>query len=110
MDLRDNIKNNDEYTFNKNNNIISKLLNLIVKNNLIFESDFPTTIEKQYNQLSFVKNKKIFNIVKMNKKSEKLTKIKNNNFFEKNKIVKKINLDDYHFYSFQSLYNFFYIE
>lgn len=109
MDLKEIIDKNDEYTFKNNNSIMSQLLDLIVKNNLIFENDFPSIIEKQYNQIPFVKNKKIFNIIKINKKKEKFTKIKNNNSFEKNRIYNKFTSEDYNISNIIEKCNYIYI-
>ena len=79
-ELKDDINYNAENTFNKNIFIINKLNNLIYKDNLIFDNDFPNIFEKQYNELSFLNNKKIFNITKISKKKSS-PKIKNNNLY-----------------------------
>ena len=51
------------------------MIDLININNLIYDNDFSINFEKHYNQLSFLNNKNIFNIIKIKKKKEKKTKI-----------------------------------
>ena len=57
MGLEENINNNAEITFKNNNDIITKLINLITENNLIFDNYFPLLFDRNYNQLSFLNNK-----------------------------------------------------
>lgn len=97
--LKDDIKYNAENTFNKNNNIIHILNDLITENNLIYENDFPFIFEKQYNELSFLNNKKIFNIIKVNKKKNS-HKIKDNNLYNISNFNKK-NKIDYNVYKIE---------
>ena len=57
-ELDENIHNTNENIFKINNSIISKLNNLIIQNNLIFENYFPSIIEKTYKELSFLNCKR----------------------------------------------------
>ena len=57
MGLEENINNNAEIIFKNNNDIISKLINLITENNLIFDNYFPLLFNNNYNQLNFLNNK-----------------------------------------------------
>ena len=58
-ELDENIYNTSKNIIKKNNNIISNLNNLIIKNNLSFDSYFPSLIEKNYKELSFLHCKRI---------------------------------------------------
>ena len=57
--MDENIQNTKNNIFKKNNNIILNLNNLIIKNNLSFDNCFPSIIEKKFNELSFLNNKRI---------------------------------------------------
>lgn len=57
MGLEENINNNAEITFKNNNDIITKLINLITENNLIFDNSFPLLFDRNYHHLSFLNNK-----------------------------------------------------
>lgn len=78
--------------YNNNNIIITKLIDLIFKNNLIFEDDFPSIFEKQYNEIAILNNKKLINITKSKSKikTKKSSKIKKK-IFEIHKIYKNNN-------------------
>ena len=77
-----------ENTFKINNKIISNLNNLIIQNNLSFDNDFPITIEKKYNELSFLYNKRIpsHNLAK------KITNLPDENENSSEKINNQFNL------------------
>ena len=74
-------------------------MDLIFKNNLIFENDFPSIFEKQYNELRFLNNKRKINInknkikrIKTSKNKRKRTsKIGGEKIFEIHKIYKNNN-------------------
>ena len=77
-ELDANISNSSENIFKINNSIISNLNNLIIRNNLIFDNDFPSLIEKYYKDLPFLDCKRISlkspkknnqNIIDMNENS-----------------------------------------
>ena len=68
----------------KNNDIISKLVNLIIQKDLYFENDFPLKLEKKAKELSFLSNKRRY--------SE--SRIKTNNIYFRKEInicKKKLN-------------------
>ena len=56
MDLEKNIKNNSERAFNNNNNIIKKLIDLTIKNNLIFDTIFPIEVENNLKKINLENN------------------------------------------------------
>ena len=87
--MQENINEKEIKEFNSNNNIISELINLIIKNNLAFDNDFPSIIEKSYNQLIILNNKN--NSPKSNIENYKEDFIKNIKFLKnrKNNIKKK---------------------
>ena len=57
--LDEKIHHTSKNIFKINNRIISNLNNLIIKNNLRFDNDFPSLIEKNYKELSFLNCKRI---------------------------------------------------
>ena len=57
MDLEKNIKNNSVRAFNKNNDIIKKLIDLTIQNNLIFDTIFPIEVENNLNKINLENNK-----------------------------------------------------
>ena len=91
--LETNIHNTSENIFKNNSSIISNLNNLIITNNLAFDNYFPSLIEKNYQELSFLNckrtnlnnpEKKIKNIIDMNENSF--------NFYLNEKINKEFDL------------------
>ena len=57
MELEKNIKNNSEIAFNNNNNIIKKLIDLTIKNNLIFDTIFPIEVENNLKKINLENNR-----------------------------------------------------
>ena len=78
-ELDENILNTSKNIFKKNNNIISNLNNLIIKNNLSFDSYFPSLIEKNYKELSFLNWKRI-NYNSSEKNNQNLVNMNDNSF------------------------------
>ena len=58
MDLEKNLKNSSERAFNNNNNIIKKLIDLTIKNNLIFDTIFPMEVENNLTKINLENNKR----------------------------------------------------
>ena len=56
MDLEKNIKNNSVRAFNKNNDIIKKLIDLTIQNNLIFDTIFPIEVENNLQKINSENN------------------------------------------------------
>ena len=56
MDLEKNIKNNSEIAFNNNNDIIKKLIDLTIHNNLIFDTIFPIEVENNLEKINLENN------------------------------------------------------
>lgn len=57
MDLEKSIRNNSERAFNNNNNIIKKLIDLTIQNNLIFDTNFPIEVENNLKKINLEINK-----------------------------------------------------
>lgn len=83
MELEENIKNEAEITFKNNQNIIEKLINLIINNNMSFDTHFPFNIEKSYKELCFLNNKRKFPNSNLENENENLTDLKENEKYKK---------------------------
>lgn len=88
MDLEKNIKNNSEIAFNNNNNIIKKLIDLTIKNNLIFDTIFPIEVENNLKKINLeINNGNSLEHSLDNKHNNSIENLKN---FSKN--LRKINI------------------
>lgn len=93
MDLEKNIKNNSEKAFNKNNNIIKKLIDLTIQNNLIFDTVFPIEVENNLKKLN-LENNKGNNSLECSLDNKGINSIENLKNYSKNLInINKINND-----------------
>ena len=92
-ELDENILNTSKNIFKKNNNIISNLNNLIIKNNLSFDSYFPSLIEKNYKELSFLNWKRI-NYNSSEKNNQNLVNMNDNSceFYMNDKIKNEFDI------------------
>ena len=91
--LDKNIYNTSVNIFKKNNSIISNLNNLIITNNLTFDSYFPSLVEKNYKELSFLSCKRInSNNQEMNSQNLLDVNEKSFNFYLNEKIKNEFDL------------------
>ena len=112
MDLEKNIKNNSERAFNNNNNIIKKLIDLTINNNLIFDTIFPIEIENNLKKINLedkkgntlehsLDNKHKNSIENLEKYSKNLSKINTINIGTRQNKILSINNKNNQFNSTQ---------
>ena len=100
MDLEKNIKNNSVRAFNKNNDIIKKLIDLTIQNNLIFDGlknenlNLEKTLEQKQNKLINFKNENETLINELNKlkneliaKNNEINRLTEQKTHEENKFI-----------------------
>ena len=58
MDLEDRLNNNSEVIFNHNYDLIIKLIDLTIQNNLIYDTNFPDEIENNLKKIVLLNNKR----------------------------------------------------